>query len=520
MPDSPSHDRACESPSPRVASGIVYRQPLVFEQSRPGRRGCSLPPRLEGADEALSRWPAKARRTAPLRLPELSEPEVVRHYTRLSRWNHGVDTGFYPLGSCTMKYNPRLGEALARLEGFADVHPAVPDVWAQGALELMWELEQFLCELGGMSAVSLQPAAGAHGEFTGVRMIRHALIDREGTPRRVMLVPASAHGTNPASCAMNGYEVVEVPANERGVVSAAAVAELMDADTAGIMITNPNTLGLFEEEMARIAEIVHERGGFVYCDGANLNALLGRSRPGDFGADVVHFNLHKTFSTPHGGGGPGAGPVGASDALEPYLPVPRVRRIEGTGNHARFVLDEDFPRSIGRVRSWYGNFGVMVRAWAYIREMGAEGLRKATDLAVLAANYLRVRLAAQYPAAFDRTCMHECVLTDVALRPTGVQTLDVAKRLLDWGIHPPTIYFPLCVRGALMIEPTETEPLEELDAFVAAMEAIAREARERPEVVRNAPHCTGVRRIDEVGAARRPILRWEPAAGNGATHEG
>jgi glycine dehydrogenase subunit 2 len=436
--------------------------------------------------------------------PEVSEPDVLRHFLRLSQWNFGTATAFYPLGSCTMKYNPLLNEAVARLGGFANLHPLAPDEHAQGALRLMRELEQMLAEVSGMAAVSLQPAAGAQGELTGMKMIRAFHADRGG-PRSLVLIPASAHGTNPASAALCGYRVRPVEGNQVGLVSAEAVRRAMDEQVAALMITNPNTLGLFEREIVQIAAAVHESGGLVYLDGANLNALMGVAKPAHMGADVLQFNLHKTFSTPHGGGGPGAGPIGVRETLAPYLPGPRLAERDGL-----LGWTETPPRSIGRVRSFHGNFGMLVRAYAYIKALGGDGLTQATAMAVLSANYLRARLAATYHLAYPGVCMHECVLSDKNLEPHGVKTLDVAKRLLDYGFHAPTIYFPLVVAGALMIEPTETESKETLDAFVAAMEAIAREARDNPDLVRSAPTRTPVGRLDEARAARHPVLRWMP----------
>ena len=495
----------------RATTGLVMAEPLIFERSRTGRVGYSLPNEPLEADEAFAAVPERFRRKRPAALPEVSEVEVTRHFTRLSQYNYGVDTGTYPLGSCTMKYNPRVNEETARLPGFSHIHPYLPEGWTQGALAMMLELEGYLAELSGMQAVSLQPAAGAHGEWTGVKMMRRHLIERDGTPRRKMLIPDTAHGTNPASCALNGYDVVQVPSGDRGIVTPESVAALMDEETAGIMVTNPNTLGLFEEGLGEVARIVHAKGGLVYNDGANLNSLLGHARPGDMGVDVMHFNLHKTFSTPHGGGGPGAGPVGVVQALERYLPVPRIEREQGvSGPRYRLVFDR--PSTIGRVKAYFGNFGMLVRAYTYIREYGPAGLRKVTDMAVLNANYLRVRLRGAYHVPFDRVCMHECVLTDKHLLKYGVKTMDVAKRLIDYGFHPPTVYFPLCVSGAIMVEPTETEPCSALDELADAMIEIAREAAEAPDVLHAAPTRTVIGRLDETRAARQPVLRWTPAS--------
>jgi glycine dehydrogenase subunit 2 len=450
--------------------------------------------------------PAALLREEPPRLPEVSEVEVVRHYTRLSTRNYGVDLGMYPLGSCTMKYNPKINEDAARLAGFQNLHPLQPEEDAQGILELMHRLTAALCEITGMDWGTLQPFAGALGEFTALKLFR-AWFDSRGESRRNrILVPDSAHGTNPASAAIAGYQVVEVPSSRQGIVSAGSLAPYLDDRLAGIMLTNPNTLGLFEREIEQIARRVHDAGGLLYYDGANLNAILGRSRPGDMGFDVVHLNLHKTFSTPHGGGGPGCGPVLVCRELAPFLPVPDIERQGGV-----YRLVSDRPRSIGRISGFYGNVAVMIRAWAYILAMGRDGLRAASDRAVLNANYLMHRLKECYPVPYDRLCKHEFV---VSARPFkerfGVSALDIAKRLLDFGVHPPTVYFPLIVPEAMMIEPTETEPKESLDAFADILLRIAREAAEQPERLHQAPVRTPVRRIDEVLAARRPRLRWQP----------
>ncbi|ADU51302.1 glycine dehydrogenase (decarboxylating) beta subunit [Thermaerobacter marianensis DSM 12885] len=483
-------------------------EPLIFAYSRPGRGGVRWPAPDVPVRPVEERVPAELLRRDPPALPEVAEVDLVRHYTRLSQMNHAVDTGFYPLGSCTMKYNPKVNERVAALPGFADLHPYVPDELAQGALRLMYDLERALCEIGGMARATLQPAAGAHGELTGILLIRAYHRSRGQGHRYKVIVPDSAHGTNPATAAMAGYKVVEVPSDARGGVDLKALEAVLDEDVAALMLTNPNTLGLFDENIHRIAEMVHAAGGLLYYDGANANAILGISRPGDMGFDVVHFNLHKTFSTPHGGGGPGAGPVGVKEELVPFLPAPLVERDPATG---RFYLDHDRPQAIGRMRSFYGNFAVLVRAYAYIRALGAEGLRRVSEDAVLNANYVMRQLAGLYRLPYDRTCMHEFVLSASNLRErTGIRALDVAKRLLDFGIHPPTIYFPLIVEEALMIEPTETESKETLDRFVAVMRRIAREAEEEPDVVRQAPHTTPVGRLDEALAARRPVLRWRP----------
>jgi len=511
MSESPAPGNGATPTTRNVSNGLGWEEPLLFERSRPGRRGVRLPapdvPEVDPADVL----PREALREEPLALPEVSEVEVVRHFTRLSTWNAAIDLGLYPLGSCTMKYNPKVNERLARLPGFAAAHPLQPESLSQGFLELCWELERQLCEVSGMDRVSLQPAAGAQGELAGIMMIR-AYHEARGESRHKVLVPDSAHGTNPASAALNRYEVVTLPTGPDGVLHPADVEEAMGPDVAGLMLTNPNTLGLFEEHVARICEIVHAGGGLVYGDGANLNALLGVARPGDLGIDVMHFNLHKTFSTPHGGGGPGSGPVGVKNILAPHLPVPAVRRL-GESEGEGFALDFDYPHSIGRLHGSFGNVGMFVRAFAYLRSLGPDGLRRCAEMAVLNANYLLARLRDLYPVAFDRTAMHECVLSDRRLEASGVTTMDVGKRLIDYGYHPPTIYFPLIVHGAIMIEPTESESLEGLDRFVEAMRAIAREAAETPELVKTAPHRTRHARLDETRAARRPVLRWEaPAA--------
>jgi glycine dehydrogenase subunit 2 len=491
-----------------ATDGFAYEEPLLFERSRAGRDGYSLPrldvPPVQPADLL----PAEALREDLPGLPELSEIDVVRHFTRLSTWNAAVDLALYPLGSCTMKYNPKINEKLARLPGFACAHPLQPVALMQGFLQLCHELERHLAEISGMDRVSLQPAAGAQGELAGIMMIR-AYHEQRGERRTRVLVPDSAHGTNPASAALNGYEVVSVPSGEDGLLHPEAVARAMTRDVAGLMITNPSTLGLFEEHMAAIAEIVHARGGLVYGDGANLNALLGVARPGDLGIDVLHFNLHKTFSTPHGGGGPGAGPVGVKNLLAPYLPVPMVRKLGGTEGEG-YTLDYDFPHSIGRLHGNHGNTGMLVRAYAYLRSLGPDGLRRCAEMAVLNANYLLARLRAAYHLPYPGPVMHECVLSDRNFHDVGITTLDVAKRLIDYGYHPPTIYFPLVVHGAIMIEPTESESLEGLDRFVDAMLAIAEEARQDPELLRTAPHHTRRTRLDETRAARQPVLRWQP----------
>jgi glycine dehydrogenase subunit 2 len=488
------------------ASGLTFTEPLIFERGTPGRFGASLAPLDVPAVDPKTIFGDQFRQVQP-HLPEVSEPEAFRHYVRLSQQNFAIDLGMYPLGSCTMKYNPKINEWAARLPGYANLHPYAPEHTIQGALELMWRLEAALAEIVGMDRVTLQPAAGAQGELTGLMMIR-AYHQAQGRSPKKVLIPVTAHGTNPASCALNGLVTVPFPAGEDGVVHPEAIAPLLDDDVAAVMITNPNTVGLFERNLPTIASMLHDKGGLVYGDGANLNALMGRTRPGDLGIDVMQFNLHKTFTTPHGGGGPGCGPVALKKALEPFMPGPVVEKSsDGT-----FRLDHERPRSIGRVRSFYGNFGMMVRAYAYIRELGPEGLALATDYAVLNANYLRAQLGKIWNVAYDQTCMHEVIINDRHLKETGVKTLDVAKRLLDYGFHSPTVYFPLVVTNAMLIEPTETETKETLDAFVDAMSAISKEALETPETVKNAPHHTRLRRLDETRAARKPVLRWSPAS--------
>ena len=482
--------------------GLSLEEPLLFERGSHGRRGLTLPP-LGEAEAGAGSVPAELCREDLEDFPELSEMEVLRHYLRLSQWNYSAATNFYPLGSCTMKYNPVLNERVARIPGFASLHPMTPASRAQGALQLIVELEALLAEVSGMDAVSLQPAAGAQGELVGMKMIRAYHEERGGTRRKV-LIPESAHGTNPASSALCGYQVVPIPSGRDGMIDSAAVAKLVDAETAAIMITNPNTLGVFERDIVKIAEVVHAAGGLVYMDGANMNALLGVAKPGHMGADVLQFNLHKTFSTPHGGGGPGAGPVAVRSVIADYLPTPRVVK---RGD----ALDwsEDFPRSIGRVHAFHGNYGMLVRAFAYILSLGGDGLARMTAMAILNANYVRRALEPVFDLPVKEPSLHECVFSDKHLEPYGVRTLDLAKRLLDFGFYAPTIYFPLVVSGAIMIEPTESETRETLDSFIGAMKAISEEAKTDPERVRQAPHRARVSRLDEVRAARHPILRWK-----------
>ena len=486
--------------------GLAFNEPLLFEQGSKGRTACSLPESDVPDVKAERLLPKKLLRHDVPGFPELSEIEVVRHFTRMSQWNYGVDLGFYPLGSCTMKYSPKINEDVWRLPGFSRAHPYQPESLAQGALELMFDLEQYLAEVSGMDRVSLQPAAGAHGELLGMMLVR-AYLESKGNPRKRVLVPDSAHGTNPASSAICGYQVIQIKSGPKGCVEPQTVAEAMDENVAAIMVTNPNTLGLFEEHIAEIAKIVHGKGGQVYCDGANLNAIMGISRPGDMGIDVLQFNLHKTFSVPHGGGGPGAGPVGLKAQLAPFMPVPVVEK-----KGERFSLNYNLPSSVGKVRAFYGNFAALVRAYAYIRSLGPSGLRRVSEVAVINANYLMSQLKGHYHLPYDKFCKHECVFSDARQIPYDVHTLDIAKRLMDYGFHPPTIYFPLIVRGALMIEPTETESKETLDQFIAAMKKIAEEAEREPELVRSAPHKTKISRLDEVKAARQPNLRWKAKA--------
>ena len=476
-------------------TGLIFNEPLLWEKGQKGRTAFSLPRRdvrQHPVDEDL-------KGSGP-DFPDLSEVDIVRHYIRLSQWNFSVDSGMYPLGSCTMKYNPKTNERQASRPGFARAHPLLPESLSQGALKLMSELEQCLAEITGMDAATLQPAAGAQGELTGM-LLFFAYHRSKGKPRSKILVPDTAHGTNPASASLCGYRSVLVKSNKRGVLSPQAVDGAMDEDVAGIMVTNPNTLGLFEENIKAVADIVHDRGGLVYCDGANMNAVMGIANMSDLGVDVMHLNLHKTFSSPHGGGGPGSGPVCVRKHLEPFLPVPRVVNKNG-----KYELSENFPGSIGKVHAFYGNVGVMIRAYSYILSMGPAGLKKASQLAVLNAAYIKENLKGTFHLPYDRPCMHECVFSDKLQEPYKVTTLDIVKRLMDYGFHPPTIYFPLVVPGAIMIEPTETESREEIDLFIESMKAIAREAQEQPEKLHAAPGKTKRRRLDETAAARKPRL--------------
>lgn len=473
-------------------------EPVIYELSKKGRRGCSLP-EIDVPETAIPEDIARGE----LKLPEVAEIDVVRHFTHLASRQICIDSNFYPLGSCTMKYNPKVNERTASLEGFTNLHPLQPEDTCQGALRIMYELGNYLAEIGGMDSVTLQPAAGALGELCGIMMIKAYHISRGDSARRVILVPDSAHGTNPATAAMAGFQIKKVPSNDRGTVDIAALEDALGDDVAGMMLTNPNTLGLFEYDVETICRLVHEAGGLMYGDGANMNAVLGRYRPGDVGFDAMHFNLHKTFSTPHGGGGPGSGPVGVKSHLEPFLPAPVVIKNGNT-----YSLDYNRPQSIGRLHSFYGNFLVMVRAYTYIRSLGPDGLRQAAESAVVNANYLMAKLRSVYEVPYDHLCMHEFVASASKHKKLGVRALDIAKRLLDMGFHAPTVYFPLIVDEALMIEPTETESKETLDEFVSAMFQIDKEARENPDILKTAPHNMPVSRVDETTAARRPNLAW------------
>ncbi len=495
----------------KVTPHLSQNEALIFERSQTGRKGYRLPP-LDVDETPLDEIvPAALRRDDDLEgMPEVSEVDVVRHFTRISTWNYSIDLGMYPLGSCTMKYNSRLNEKVARIPGFANLHPLAPEEDSQGALQLIYELQQSLSEITGLAGISLQPAAGAHGEMTGVMIIRAFIDARDGAgasaTRRTMLIPDSAHGTNPASANLSGFTVKTIRSTSEGFTDLDHLRELCaHGDVAGLMLTNPNTLGLFEKNITEICRIVHDAGGLVYMDGANMNALVGVARPGDMGVDVIHLNLHKTFSTPHGGGGPGCGPCCCTKELEPFLPVPRVVK-----DGENFRLDFDRPQSIGRVKAFHGNFGMMVRALAYIQTHGNDGLREATEAAVLNARYIAHGLTTDYDKPFEAAPMHEVVFTDKRQSRKGVHTLDIAKRLIDYGFHPMTIYFPLIVQGAMLIEPTESVGRAELDQFIEAMRSIAREAVEDPDTVINAPHTTRIGRLDEAAAARKPVLRWKP----------
>ena len=525
----------------KVRPHQTQNEALLFEKSSPGKKGYKLPPLDVPAADA-SALLGTAHRTIPAELPELSEIEIIRHFTRLSTWNYAIDLGMYPLGSCTMKYNPRVNEWVARIFGLSEAHPYRPDSLAQGTLEIIDLLQRCLVEITGMDAITLQPAAGAHGEFTGILLVR-AWHQSQGNPRSKVLIPDSAHGTNPATAAICGYTVENLKSNAEGGIDLKALAAQVDEETAALMLTNPSTIGVFESQIAKIADILHAKGALLYMDGANMNALVGKTRPGDFGVDVMHLNLHKTFSTPHGGGGPGSGPVACKAFLEPFLPIPVLVRsnnerhperilavsspngVEGPASPGLSVGDSpaslpqpsqlhwDYnrPKSVGRVRAFYGNVGMFIRALAYILANGPDGLRQTTEDAVLNANYIRKNLQDVYELPYKTASMHEVVFSDKRQAANGVKTGDIAKRLIDYGFHPYTVSFPMIVHSALMIEPTESESLEELDLFIDAMRQIAREAEETPDLVKTAPHSTRVSRLDEVTAARKPILRWRPA---------
>jgi len=490
----------------KATRNVSQNEGLIFEKSSPGKAAWRLA-LLDVPEVNAGQLLGSSERKDLGDLPEVSEIEIIRHFTRLSTWNYAIDLGMYPLGSCTMKYNPRVNEVVARLDGLANGHPYQPGKISQGALRIIKTLSDCLIEITGMDAITLQPAAGAHGELTGLLIVR-AYHDSKGVPRKKVLIPDSAHGTNPATAAMVGYAVENLKSNARGMVDIASLEAQMNEDVAALMLTNPNTLGIFEQEIHKIAEILHAKGGLLYMDGANMNALVGKVRPGDFGVDVMHLNLHKTFSTPHGGGGPGSGPVAIKKFLEPFLPRPVLTsKPDGT-----LDFDYDRPHSVGRVRSFYGNFGMFVRALAYILANGPDGLRQTTEDAVLNANYIRKGLEGAYDLPYSSPSMHEVVFSDKLQAKKNVRTMDIAKRVIDYGFHPYTTAFPLIVPGALMIEPTESESKEELDLFIEAMRAIAQEVEEDAEVVRTAPHSTRVARLDEIAAARKPALRWKPGS--------
>ena len=492
-------------PTDRASTHFSLNEAVIFEEGSPGRRAFDLPALdvpARDVNELID--PGLLRADIP-GMPELSEVDVIRHFTRLSTWNYHIDLGFYPLGSCTMKYNPKINERMARLDGFTQAHPYMPIEQIQGALDIQKTLETCLVEISGMDAVTLQPAAGAHGELTGILMIR-AYHESHGNPRKKILIPDSAHGTNPASAAISGYAVESVPSNRHGTVDLEELKKRVNEDIAAIMITNPNTLGVFETEIAEIAALLHSCGALVYMDGANLNAMMGMTRPGDFGIDVLHINLHKTFTTPHGGGGPGAGPVAVKKLLEPFLPYPVIlKKADGT-----LYFDYARPHSIGKIKAYNGQFGMHVRALCYILANGPEGLKNVSEVAVLNANYIRAKLKGAFALPYDSPTLHEVVFSDRVQAHHDVHVWDIAKRLMDYGFHPPTVSFPLIVPGAIMVEPTETESKQEIDAFIEAMLAIAKEAEEQPAFVKAAPHTTRVGRIDEAGAARKPVLRWKP----------
>lgn len=475
----------------------------IIELSVAGRKGYSLPPLDVEKKEVNKAIPEKYLRQSSVDLPEVNEVDVIRHFTKLSNKNYGLDAGFYPLGSCTMKYNPKINEEVAGIPGFATLHPHQEESTIQGALQVMYELQNMLAEVSGMDAVTLQPAAGAHGEMVGLLLIKAYHEDRGDTKRKKIIVPDSAHGTNPSSASVAGFEVVEIKSNEDGSVNLDNLKEELNDEVAGLMLTNPSTLGLFEKNIKEIADLVHEAGGLLYYDGANMNAIMSKSRPGDMGFDVMHFNLHKTFSTPHGGGGPGSGPVGMKSHLLPFAPLPMAAK-----DGERYFLDYDMPKSIGKVKDFFGHFAIYLRAYVYILTLGRDGLKEASEMAVLNANYMMTKLKEHYKLPIDTICKHEFVLSGLQDKSDHVTTLDVAKRILDYGFHAPTIYFPLNIPEAIMIEPTETESKTTLDEFIEAMIAIAKEAKEDPELVKSAPHHTQISRVDEVRAARTPIITW------------
>jgi glycine dehydrogenase subunit 2 len=494
----------------KATTHVNQNEGLIFEKSSPGKKGYKLAPLDVPAVDA-AKLLGNTVRTEEAPLPEVSEIEIIRHFTRISTWNYGVDTGMYPLGSCTMKYNARVNEVAARREGLANAHPYQPEKLSQGALKIMQLLSECLIEITGMDAITLQPAAGAHGELTGILMIR-AYLEQQGNPRKKILIPDSAHGTNPATAAIAGYAVENLKSNDKGMNDLAALEAQVTDDVAALMLTNPSTIGVYESDLHKIAEILHRKGALLYMDGANMNALVGKAQPGYNGVDVMHLNLHKTFSTPHGGGGPGSGPVAVNKILEPFLPIPTIV----TKDDKTLGFDYDRPQAIGRVRAFYGNFGMHVRALAYILANGPDGLRQTTEDAVLNANYIRKKLEGIYELPYKTPSLHEVVFNDRIQQKKGVRTGDIAKRLIDYGFHSYTVSFPLIVPGALMIEPTESESKEELDLFIDAMKSIAEEAEENPDLVINAPHTTRLSRLDEVRAARQPILRWKPKAQSAA----
>ncbi|MBN1878510.1 aminomethyl-transferring glycine dehydrogenase subunit GcvPB [bacterium] len=495
----------CKDPFPGI-KGLIFDEPLIFNRSESGRNGCSVP------DDDLVDFTYSIPDTFLLRddipgMPEVCELDMVRHYTRLSQWNYSVDLGMYPLGSCTMKYNPKVNEEIASLDGFAQLHPHTPIHLSQGALQVMYDLARYLTEISGLSAVTLQPSAGAQGELAGMLIIKSFHVNNGDSQRVNVLIPDSAHGTNPASCVLAGLKAVEIKSGPDGRLDPEAIVPYLNESLAGIMMTNPNTLGIFETHADKVADMIHGAGGLVYMDGANLNALMGIVKPADLGVDVQHINLHKTFSTPHGGGGPGSGPVAVSEKLKPFLPIPI---IEFDGE--RYMYQWDRPLSIGRLHGFMGNFAVMLRAYAYIRALGPDGIRSVSEAAILNANYIKEKLRPYYNLPYNDICKHECVLNDEYQAKNSITTMDIAKRLMDYGFHPPTVYFPLIVHGAIMIEPTESESRRNLDQFINAMIRIAQEAEENPDLLKSAPHLPKLTRLDETLAARKLILRWTPDA--------